>query len=89
MWVNNKYTLLATLLVRVNKQNFKVEFKNIFLFFLTVLFCCDVGVSGLELKVTRWGSYKSSNFKGLKSENEVFYGKLLLVKHKPCINNFN
>ena len=35
-----------------------------------VLFCCDVGVSGLELKVTPWGSNKSSSFKGLKSEKE-------------------
>ena len=35
---------LAMLLGRVNKQNFKVEFKKIF---LKVLFCCDVGESDL------------------------------------------
>ena len=28
-----------------------------------VLFCCDVGVSGLELKATPWGFYKLLNFK--------------------------
>ena len=38
------------LLGRVNKQIFEVNFKNIFLFFLTVLFCCDVGESDCELK---------------------------------------
>ena len=57
----------------VNKQIFKVEFKNIFLFYLTVLFCCDVGVSDLVLKPicpSTWGLYKKCNF---ISENEAFY----------------
>ena len=39
----------------ISKQIFKLELKNIFLFFLTVLFCYDVGESGLELKATQWG----------------------------------
>ena len=43
-------TRLATLLYRVNMQKFKVEFKNIFLFFLMVLFCCNVGVSALKIE---------------------------------------
>ena len=41
---------LATLLRRVNKQNFKVNFKNLIFSFLFVLFCCDVVESDLELK---------------------------------------
>ena len=35
----------------VNKQIFKVEFQKIFLFFLTVFFCCNVGESDLVLKL--------------------------------------
>ena len=35
---------------RVNKQIFKVEFRNILLFYLAVSFGCDVGVSDLKLK---------------------------------------
>ena len=58
---------LATLLGRVNKQNSKAELKTLFLFFLAVLFCCDVGVSGLELKATSWGSYKLLNFRSKNS----------------------
>ena len=60
--------MLATLLGHVNKQHFKVNFKNIFLFFLTLLFCCDVVVeSDFELKATcvpSWGTYKKLTFKG-------------------------
>ena len=41
---------MATLLGGVNKQNFKVEFQKIFLFFLSVFFCCDIGVSVPNLK---------------------------------------
>ena len=39
----------ATFLGRVNKQKFKVNYKKIFIFFLTVLFCCDVGESGVDI----------------------------------------
>ena len=52
---------LATLLGHVNKQNFKVHFKNLIFFFLLVLFCCDVGESELDLKarcVPSWVLYK-------------------------------
>ena len=42
-----------------------------------MLFCCDVGESGLELKVTQWGAYKSSKIRVLKSENAVLYSKVL------------
>ena len=38
---------LATFLGGVNKQIFKVEFKKLFLFFLVMLFCCNVGESDL------------------------------------------
>ena len=41
---------LATLLESANKQIFKVEFENIILFYLKVLFCCNVGASDLVLK---------------------------------------
>ena len=36
------------LLGRVDKQIFKVNLKNIFVFYLTVLFCCDVGESDIN-----------------------------------------
>ena len=52
----------------------QAKFFKIFLFFLTVLFYCDVGERGLELNSTPWGLYESLNF---KSENEALYGKLL------------
>ena len=39
---------MATLLERANKQIYKVEQKKIF--YLTVLFCCNVGASDLVLK---------------------------------------
>ena len=35
---------LATLLAPGNTYNSKVNFKNIYLFYLVVLFCCNVGV---------------------------------------------
>ena len=41
---------LATLLERANIKFFKLKFKNLLLFYLTVLFCCDAGDSGLILK---------------------------------------
>ena len=55
--IMNEFTRVGNVALRVNTQIFKVEFKKIFLFFLTALFCCDVGGSGLELKVTPWGAY--------------------------------
>ena len=57
---------------RVNKQIFKVEFRNILLFYLAVLFGCDVGVSDLKLKPIgppMWDLYKKWNF---ISENEAW-----------------
>ena len=68
---------LATLLRRVNKQNFKVHFKNLLFFLFLVLFCCDVDESELELKarcVPPRRLYKKCN---LRSENEVIYEKLI------------
>ena len=55
----------------VNKQIFKVEFKKIFFFFLTVLFCCNFGENGLNLmagyKPIKVSHQKYQSF----SENEV------------------
>ena len=42
IWNPETLEIRAMLLERVNTQNLKVNFKNIF---LTVLFCCDVGES--------------------------------------------
>ena len=39
---------LSTLLGVVNKLKFKVNLKNIFVFILTVLFYCEVGVSDVD-----------------------------------------
>ena len=44
--------LIGNIARRVNKQNFTVIFKKLFLFYLTVLFCCNVGDSDLGLKPT-------------------------------------
>ena len=46
--IKNEKLFLATLLGGVNKQKFKVNLKNIFVFILTVLFCCEVGVSDVD-----------------------------------------
>ena len=46
------------MLGRVNKQNFKVKLKNIFLFFLTVLFCCDVGISVIDIEAGGFPSWE-------------------------------
>ena len=42
---------LATLLGGVNKKIYKVNYINLFLFFLTVLFCCNVGVNSVNISV--------------------------------------
>ena len=47
---------LATLLKHVNKQNFIIFFKNIFIFFLFVIFCCDVGESDVKSEANAWAT---------------------------------
>ena len=47
--LNSKFWL-ATVAELLTMQNFKVNSKNLFLFFLVVIFCCDVGDSDCVLK---------------------------------------
>ena len=60
------FILRATLLYVSTRNFLKWNLKKYFFHFNGVIYS-DVGVSGIKLKVTPWGSYKSSNFKGLKS----------------------
>ena len=79
LFSNKSFAEVGNVARRDNKQNFKVEFKNIFLFYLTVLFCCDVGVSDRVLKSVgspQWGLSKKCN---VISENEVLYQKFMCV----------
>ena len=70
---------MATLLGGVNKQKFKVNHKNLFFFYLMVLFCYAVGESG----VVRWASNgslrESHNISAFISGSEVFYQKVLCL----------
>ena len=79
-WISDPW--LAMLLICVNKQIFKVNLKNLFLFFLAVLFCCDVGESDLELKArcrSSCGLYKKFFFYKWKYRKHRA-NRLLLVK---------
>ena len=58
---------------RVKTQTFKVHFKNLFLFFLTVLFCCDGGGSGLKFKAGSWATSGLYNKLCFRSENVIIY----------------
>ena len=75
---------LATLLGRANIKFFKVEFKKLFIFYLMVLFCCDVGESDLILK-PRYGSfnviYRKSQF------NSISYSLILGLSWKTDIRS--
>ena len=50
--LNNPNGGVATLLGGVNTQIFKVNCKNLFLFFLMVFYYCNVGESMLKLKAS-------------------------------------
>ena len=71
--------MVGNVALPINTQNFKVEFQKIFLFFLTVFFCCDVGESDLVLK-PRYGSfnviYRKCHF---LSVNELIVQKYLCL----------
>ena len=56
--IKNEKLFLATLLGGVNKQKFKVNYKNRFLFFLTVLFFCDVDENGVDITVSNGPLHK-------------------------------
>ena len=62
--LNSKFWL-ATVAELLTMQNFKVNSKNLFLFFLVVIFCCDVGDSDCVLKARCLSScvlYKKCSF---------------------------
>ena len=67
------------MLDRVNKQIFKVNYKNWILFLLTVLFCCNVGENGDNISVGNGPLHKLHKNSSIVSENEVLYQKVLCI----------
>jgi hypothetical protein len=67
------------LLERANIKFLKVNFKNLFLFYLTVLFCCDVGESGFILKSNGPSSWGVSKICVCSIVNESLSQKLMCV----------
>ena len=77
---------LATLLERVKKQNFTLNFKKLFLFFLTVLFCCSVGENGRTIKGGNGPSHKFHKNSAPLSVSEVLYQKVIWVVYYKTRN---
>ena len=66
-----------------------MEFKKIFLFFLTVLFCCDVGESDHKLKVRCFSSNVLCKKCSFISVNETIHQNVLLQFIKPNLSGGN
>ena len=56
-------------------QKFKVNYKKLFHFFLTVLFCCSVGENGVNISAVNGPLHKLYKNSAFTSVREVLYQK--------------
>ena len=56
-----------------------MNYKKYFFFFLTLLFCCNVGEHGVNISVGNGPFHKFHKNKAFMSASEVLYQKVLCV----------